>query len=181
MEIKHLEIQGALLLEPSIHPDARGYFFESYCKREFDEAVGTQVDFVQDNQSKSLKGVLRGLHYQLKPRAQGKLVRVISGEVFDVIVDIRRESPTFGRWIGERLSAENKKQLWIPEGCAHGILTLSDYSEFIYKTTDYYAPEYERVIHWDDPDIAVVWPPVSEIKLSKKDQESVYFRDAELF
>lgn len=181
MEITRLIIPDVLLIEPKVFEDERGFFFESFSQRLFDEAVGREICFVQDNHSISTKGVLRGLHYQLPPMAQGKLVRVVSGEVFDVVVDIRKSSPTFGQWVGEVLSAKNKKQLWIPEGFAHGILTLSEFSEFIYKTTDYYAPEFERCIRWNDSEIAVEWPLIENLKLSKKDEDGDLFQYAEMY
>jgi len=151
-------IPDVLIIEPKVFGDARGFFFESYNRQAFKAATGLDVDFVQDNHSRSSKGVLRGLHYQLPPKAQGKLVRVVQGEVFDVAVDIRKSSPTFGQWVGDILSAENKKQLWIPAGLAHGFITLSDTAEFLYKTTDYYSPEHERCIRWDDPMLSIDWP-----------------------
>ena len=163
------KINGIYIIEPKVFGDNRGYFMESYNKNDFFEA-GLTMEFVQDNESKSKKGVLRGLHFQTK-HTQGKLVRVTEGEVFDVAVDIREGSPTFGQWVGEVLSAENKKQLWIPEGFAHGFLTLSEYSEFLYKTTDYYAPEYERCIRWDDRKIGIHWPKEITPVLSPKDLE----------
>lgn len=171
-----------MLIEPDVFGDERGFFFESFNQQKFDAAIGRKVDFVQDNHSKSVKGVLRGLHYQLPPYAQGKLVRVVQGEVFDVAVDIRKSSPTFGKWVGEILSAKNKKQLWIPEGFAHGFLTLSDTAEFLYKTTAYYHKDNERAIIWDDPKIAISWPTheAMELKLSEKDQASPSFNDSEL-
>jgi dTDP-4-dehydrorhamnose 3,5-epimerase len=174
-------LPGVLLIEPKVFGDERGFFFESYNERRFREITGLDVRFVQDNHSKSARNVLRGLHYQ-KPGAQGKLVRVVSGSVFDVAVDIRRNSPTFGRWIGEVLSAENKRQLWIPEGFAHGFLVLSDSAEFLYKTTDYWQPENEHCIRWDDTDLGIAWPlngaPPS---LSAKDAGGKYLGDAECF
>ena len=176
-----LDIPDVLLIEPTVFGDERGFFFESYNQKRFDEAVGRSVSFVQDNHSRSVRGVLRGLHYQLPPFAQGKLVRVVQGEVFDVAVDIRRNSPTFGQWVGATLSAENKKQMWVPEGFAHGFLTLSDTAEFLYKTTSFYAPDHERSIRWDDPELGIEWPSVEEIKLAVKDQESPSFHDAALF
>lgn len=150
-------IDGVLVLEPKVFGDARGFFFESFNARDFEQATGIQRTFVQDNHSKSAKGVLRGLHYQTR-HAQGKLVRVTQGAVFDVAVDIRQGSPTFGQWFGLELSAENKKQLWIPEGLAHGFLVTSESAEFLYKTTDYYHPEFERSLLWNDPDIGIEWP-----------------------
>ena len=150
-------IDGVLVLEPKVFGDARGFFFESFNARDFEQATGVQRTFVQDNHSKSAKGVLRGLHYQVQ-HVQGKLVRVTQGAVFDVTVDIRQGSPTFGQWFGTELSAENKKQLWIPEGLAHGFLVTSDSAEFVYKTTDYYHPEFERSLLWNDPAIGIEWP-----------------------
>lgn len=158
MKITPLAIPDILLIEPKVFGDERGFFFESFNADAFNAAVGHTVTFVQDNHSKSVKNVLRGLHYQLAPKAQGKLVRVTQGEVFDVAVDIRPSSPTFGKWVGEVLSAENKKQVWIPEGFAHGFLTLSDTAEFLYKTTNFYAPELERSIIWNDSNIGIHWP-----------------------
>ncbi|MEN3366008.1 MAG: dTDP-4-dehydrorhamnose 3,5-epimerase, partial [Burkholderiales bacterium] len=149
MKVSPLAIPDVLLIEPRVFGDERGFFFESFNERTFDEAVGRRVNFVQDNHSRSAKGVLRGLHYQIR-QPQGKLVRVTSGEVFDVAVDIRKGSPTFGQWVGEILSAENKRQMWVPEGFAHGFMVLSDSADFLYKTTDYYAPEHERCIVWND-------------------------------
>jgi dTDP-4-dehydrorhamnose 3,5-epimerase len=154
---KPLAIPDVILLEPTVHGDERGFFFESFNQKDFEHAIGRCVNFVQDNHSKSVKNVLRGLHYQLQ-QPQGKLVRVVQGEVFDVAVDLRKSSPTFGKWVGERLSAENKRQLWMPEGFAHGFLVLSDSAESLYKTTDYYAPEYERCITWNDPALGIRWP-----------------------
>ena len=150
MKVTDTKIPDVKIIEPTVFEDERGFFFESFNHKKFEAAIGRKVTFVQDNHSKSRKGVLRGLHYQLPPHAQGKLVRVVQGEVFDVAVDIRKSSPTFGHWVAETLSAENKKQLWIPEGFAHGFLTLSETAEFLYKTTDYYAPVFEKSIHWND-------------------------------
>lgn len=150
-------LEGVLILDPQVFGDARGYFFESFNARDFERCTGVGLPFVQDNHSRSARGVLRGLHYQVQ-HAQGKLVRVTQGEVFDVAVDIRRNSPTFGRWEGVRLSAENKRQLWIPPGLAHGFLVLSESAEFLYKTTDYWYPDHERVLRWDDPHLAIDWP-----------------------
>lgn len=169
MKATPLAIPDVVLIEPKVFGDDRGFFYESYNRQAFKEATGLDVDFVQDNHSRSVGSVLRGLHYQLPPKAQGKLVRAVAGEVFDVAVDIRKESPTFGKWVGEVLSAENKKQLWIPPGFAHGFLVLSEIAEFLYKTTDYYAPEYERCIRWNDPAIAIDWPLSGEPTLSGKD------------
>jgi dTDP-4-dehydrorhamnose 3,5-epimerase len=173
-------IPEVLILEPKVFGDERGFFYESFNARTFAEATGVEREFVQDNHSRSQRGVLRGLHYQLQ-QAQGKLVRVVHGEVFDVAVDIRRNSPTFGRWVGVHLSAENKRQLWVPEGFAHGFLVLSEYAEFLYKTTDYYAPEHERCIRWDDPDLAIDWPFAEAPQLSAKDQAGASFKDADVF
>ena len=169
MKATPLKIPDVILIEPKVFGDERGYFFESFNQAAFNQAIGYEVQFVQANHSKSQKGVLRGLHYQLPPKAQGKLVRVVQGEVFDVTVDIRKDSPTFGQWVGEILSAENKRQLWIPAGFAHGFITLSETAEFLYKTTDYYAPEYERCIAWDDPEIGINWPLDQTPVLSNKD------------
>lgn len=169
-----------LVIEPKVFGDDRGFFFESFNARAFEEATGIRREFVQDNHSKSVRHVLRGLHYQLPPKAQGKLVRVIQGEVFDVAVDIRRSSPTFGQWVGEYLSAENKKQLWIPEGFAHGFLVLSDTAEFLYKTTEYYAPEYERSLLWNDPAIGIRWPIEGEPILAVKDATGSVLNEVEV-
>lgn len=174
-------LPDVVLIEPRVFGDQRGFFFESFNQRAFEEAIGKTVCFVQDNHSKSVRNVLRGLHYQLTPRAQGKLVRVVHGEVFDIAVDIRKHSATFGQWAAEVLSAENKRQMWIPEGFAHGFMVLSDTAEFLYKTTDYYAPEYERCIRWDDPDLAIAWPPSSAPILSAKDAQGFLLKDAEIF
>lgn len=169
MTVIPTKLAGVLVIEPRVFGDERGFFFESFNQRAFDEAVGTHVDFVQDNHSKSSRNVLRGLHYQLPPKAQGKLVRVVQGEVFDVAVDLRKNSKTFGQSVGEVLSAENKRQLWIPAGFAHGFLTLSKMAEFLYKTTDYYSPEHERCICWDDEELAIQWPLLGDPVLSGKD------------
>lgn len=177
-----LAIPEVILFEPKVFGDDRGFFFESFNQRTFDDAVGRPAQFVQDNHSRSVRGVLRGLHYQLAPFAQGKLVRVVQGEVFDVAVDIRRSSPTFGQWVAARLSAENKCQLWIPEGFAHGFVTLSDTAEFLYKTTSFYAPAAERAIIWNDPKIAIDWPlQGQEPLLSDKDKVAPAFCNAEVF
>ncbi len=173
-------LPDVLILEPKLFGDARGFFFESYNQRAFHDATGLDVDFVQDNHSRSAQGVLRGLHYQIE-HAQGKLVRVVAGAVFDVAVDIRKSSPTFGRWMGVELSAANKKMVWIPPGFAHGFLVLSDDAEFLYKTTDYYAPSHERTIAWNDPEIGVAWPLAGAPLLSAKDQAGVRLKDAEVF
>jgi dTDP-4-dehydrorhamnose 3,5-epimerase len=170
MKATRLEIPEVILFEPTVFGDERGFFYESFNQQTFNQLTGLNVQFVQDNHSKSQKGVLRGLHYQLPPKAQGKLVRVVQGEVFDVAVDIRKNSPTFGQWVSAILSAENKQQLWIPEGFAHGFLTLSETAEFLYKTTDYYAPEMERCIVWDDEELGIDWPIQEEPSLSDKDK-----------
>jgi len=172
MKITPLAIPDVLLIEPKVFGDERGFFFESFNQQRFNEVTGLDLQFVQDNHSKSAKNVLRGLHYQLPPRAQGKLVRVVAGEVFDVAVDIRKNSPTFGQWVGAILSGDNKHQLWIPPGLAHGFLVLSESAEFLYKTTDYYAPELERGIIWNDPDLAIEWPIDGLPLLSGKDAVS---------
>ena len=151
------EIPDVLILEPKVFGDARGFFFESFNARDFAQATGLNVDFVQDNHSKSARGVLRGLHYQIQ-HPQGKLVRVVQGEVFDVAVDLRKSSATFGRWVGVHLSADNHRQLWVPPGFAHGFVVLSDSADFLYKTTDYYAPQHERALRWDDPHVGIAWP-----------------------
>ena len=176
MKATPLAIADVYLVEPQVFGDDRGFFFESFNHARFEAAVGRQVKFVQDNHSKSARGVLRGLHFQA-PHPQGKLVRVTQGEVFDVAVDIRRDSPTFGLWVGETLSAENKKQLWIPEGLAHGFLVLSETAEFLYKTTDYYAPAHEGCLHWDDPTLAIKWPLDGAPTLSSKDQNGMLFSE----
>ena len=173
-------LEGVLVIEPTVFGDARGYFYESWNRRRFCELVGRDVDFVQDNHSASVRGVLRGLHYQIR-QPQGKLVRVIAGEAFDVAVDLRRSSPTFGRWVGERLSAQNRRMLWIPEGFAHGFIVLSEACEFLYKATDYYAPEHERTLLWNDPDLAIVWPYEGEPLLKPKDAAGASLKVAETF
>ena len=180
MKVVPLAIPDVVLFEPKVFGDDRGFFFESFNQAQFEAAVGRQVTFVQDNHSRSVKHVLRGLHYQIK-QAQGKLVRIAAGAVFDVAVDIRRSSPTFGKWVGEILSAENKRQLWIPEGFAHGFVVLSDIAECLYKATDYYAPQHERCIIWDDPTIGVEWPFEGSPILSGKDQQGVTLNLAECF
>ncbi|MGL5237916.1 MAG: dTDP-4-dehydrorhamnose 3,5-epimerase [Plesiomonas shigelloides] len=176
MNITKTDIPDVLIIEPKVFGDERGFFFESFNQQQFEEAVGYPVNFVQDNHSKSRKGVLRGLHYQKTPHAQGKLVRCVVGEVFDVAVDIREKSPTFGKWVGVHLSAENKRQLWIPEGFAHGFLTLSESAEFLYKTTGYYLPQSEGAIHWNDKVIAIDWPSIDVI-LSEKDKLASDFNE----
>lgn len=181
MNVIATDIDDVLIFEPKVFGDDRGFFFESFNQKSFEDAVGYSVDFVQDNHSKSKRGVLRGLHYQLEPFDQGKLVRCIVGEVFDVAVDIRKNSKTFGKWVGVHLSAENKKQLWIPSGFAHGFVTLSDTAEFVYKTTNYYSPEHDRGIMWNDIDIGIQWPIVDGLTLSDKDKKQKKLLEAEVF
>ena len=173
-------LEDALLIEPKVFGDARGFFFESYNQAAFEQAVGKPITFVQDNHSRSARGVLRGLHYQIR-QPQGKLVRVVAGEVFDAVVDLRRSSPTFGQWAGAILSAENKRQVWIPEGFAHGFLVLSEYADFLYKTTEYWAPAHERCIAWNDPALGIDWPIEGQPVLSSKDREGATFGAAELY
>jgi dTDP-4-dehydrorhamnose 3,5-epimerase len=173
-------IPDVLVLTPKVFGDARGFFFESFNARDFRELTGSPLSFVQDNHSKSAKGVLRGLHYQIQ-KPQGKLVRVVQGEVFDVAVDLRKSSPTFGRWIGEVLSAENNKQLWIPPGFAHGFVVLSESAEFLYKTTDYWYPEHERSLLWNDPTVGIEWPVDFEPQLAAKDAAGKTLPEADLF
>lgn len=175
MNIIDTEIPDIKIFEPKVFGDNRGYFFESFSQKVFEEAVSRNVNFVQDNHSRSHKGVLRGLHYQSMPMAQAKLVRVIQGEIYDVVVDIRRSSATFGKWVGTILSAENKKQLWIPEGFAHGFYVLSDTADFLYKTTQYYSPEHERAIYWADPDLEINWQLDGLPTISEKDQKAQSF------
>jgi len=181
MTANPLAIPDVILFVPRVFGDDRGFFYESFNAREFSKSTGIEAHFVQDNHSRSQRGVLRGLHYQLPPHAQGKLVRVVHGEVFDVAVDIRKASPTFGKWVGTVLSADNKHQLWIPPGFAHGFVTLSDSAEFLYKTTNLYAPESERCIKWDDSDIDIEWPYDGDPCLSGKDQCGTPFGLAEVF
>lgn len=180
MNATPLSIPDVVLLTPKVFGDERGFFFESFNQQAFEAAIGRPANFVQDNHSRSARGVLRGLHYQIQ-QPQGKLVRVVNGEVFDVAVDLRRQSPTFGQWVGAHLSAENKRQLWVPEGFAHGFLVLSEMAEFLYKTTDYYAPEHERSIAWDDKDLAIDWPVDDAPSLSAKDAQADGFKHAEFF
>jgi dTDP-4-dehydrorhamnose 3,5-epimerase len=180
MKVTALAIPDVLLLEPRVFGDSRGFFFESFNHARFSEAIGQRVTFVQDNHSRSAKNVLRGLHYQID-HAQGKLLRVTAGEIFDVAVDLRRTSGTFGRWVGATLDAESKAQLWIPEGFAHGFLVLSDHAEVLYKTTDYWSPQHERCIAWDDPDLAIDWPLAGAPALSEKDRKGAPFKSAETF
>lgn len=180
MNTIQLAIPDVVVFEPRVYRDERGFFFESFNQRTFEEAIGAHVAFVQDNHTCSSKNVLRGLHYQIK-QPQGKLVRVVAGTVFDVTVDIRKRSPTFGRWVGELLSADNKKQLWIPEGLAHGFVVLSEQAEVLYKTTDYWAPEHERCIIWNDATLGIKWPIEGPLRLSAKDAQGVAFLSAEVF
>lgn len=180
MKVAATAIPGLLLLEPAVHEDARGFFFESFNQKRFNDATGLSVRFLQDNHSYSSRHVLRGLHYQLR-RPQGKLVRVVAGKVFDVAVDLRRSSPTFGKYFSNVLSAANKKQLWIPEGFAHGFLVLSEGAEVLYKATDYYVPEDERCLIWNDPAIGIDWPKDGEPIVSAKDQSGLPFSEAEVF
>ncbi len=180
MKVVETAIPDVLILEPTVYEDERGFFYESYNKRDFEQATGIRRDFLQDNLSHSSKGVLRGLHYQIK-HPQGKLVSVTSGEVFDVVVDIRKSSATFGKWVGVNLSAENKKQMWIPEGFAHGFLVLSDSAEVLYKTSDYYSPEFERCIRWDDEALGIAWPLPVAPTVSEKDASGENFKSAEVF
>lgn len=182
MKATPLAIPEVVIFEPKVFGDERGYFYESFSQKIFEQAISLKREFVQDNHSRSQKGVLRGLHYQLPPMAQGKLVRVIEGEVFDVAVDIRKNSATYGQWVGEILSVKNNKQMWVPEGFAHGFITLSDTAQFLYKTTNYYSPEHERCIAWDDPALAIDWQlsHVDEPYLSEKDKIGKLLSDAPL-
>ena len=180
MKVIRTALPDVLILEPKVYGDERGFFFESYNEKVLAEVAGVTAHFVQDNHSRSAKNVLRGLHYQIK-QPQGKLVRVIAGEVFDVAVDLRKNSSTFGKWAGFNLSAENKRMAWIPPGFAHGFLVLSDDAEFLYKTTDYWAPEHERCIAWNDPDLGIQWPLSGEVQLSGKDRQGAAFSAAEVF
>jgi dTDP-4-dehydrorhamnose 3,5-epimerase len=180
MQVVKTTIPEVLILEPKVFGDDRGFFFESFNQQTFQNLTGVEANFVQDNHSKSSANVLRGLHYQIE-QAQGKLVRVTAGEVFDVAVDIRRQSATFGKWVGVHLSAENKRQMWIPGGFAHGFVVLKDNTEFLYKTTDYYAPQHERCIRWDDPTICIEWPITQAPILSGKDQLGLALSEAKVF
>ena len=180
MKVAATAIPGLLLLQPTIYEDERGFFFESFNQKRFEAATGLIIRFVQDNHSRSVKRVLRGLHYQIR-QPQGKLLRVTTGEVFDVAVDLRRSSPTFGKFAGIVLSAANKKQLWIPEGFAHGYLVLSDAAEVLYKTTDYYSPEHERCLIWNDPEVGIDWPKDGEPILSAKDRLGLTLSKADVF
>ena len=181
MNVIKTDIADLLIIEPRVFGDDRGFFYESFNEKLWCEKTGVEVSFVQDNHSRSSRGVLRGLHYQMTPAAQGKLVRCVSGEVFDVAVDIRKSSATFGRWVGVYLSAENKRQFWLPAGFAHGFMVLSESAEFLYKATDYYAPEQERAIRWDDPDLKIDWPGDVVPVLSAKDAQAPCFRETECF
>lgn len=181
MKVTPTAIPDVLIIEPKVFGDERGFFFESFNQKAFNEATGLDVNFVQDNHSRSAKGVLRGLHYQVPPHAQGKLVRVVRGAVFDVAVDIRQGSSTFGKWVGLELSEENRKQLWVPAGLAHGFLVLSESADFLYKTTDYYAPQFERCIAWNDSSIGIDWPAGIQPLLSVKDQNGKRLEEAEVF
>jgi dTDP-4-dehydrorhamnose 3,5-epimerase len=180
MKATPTNIPDVLIIEPKVFGDNRGFFFESFNQEAFNNAVGQDVQFVQDNHSRSAKGVLRGLHYQIQ-QPQGKLVRVVRGAVFDVAVDLRKSSSTFGQWVGVELSEDNNRQLWVPAGFAHGFVVLSESAEFLYKTTDYYAPEFERCIIWNDPDVGINWPIDDEPQLSGKDQQGLSLNDAEVF
>ncbi|NEP57119.1 MAG: dTDP-4-dehydrorhamnose 3,5-epimerase [Symploca sp. SIO2G7] len=180
MNIISTEIPEVLIIEPRVFEDDRGFFYESYNERAFTEKAGVAIHFVQDNHSRSSQHVLRGLHYQIQ-QSQGKLVRVISGSVFDVAVDLRKNSSTFGQWVGCLISAENKRQIWVPPGFAHGFLVVSEIAEFLYKTTDYYAPQYERTLLWNDPDLAIDWPLTGEPILSAKDQAGQPLKTAEVY
>lgn len=180
MQVVQTAIPEVLILEPQVYGDERGFFFESFNQQKFESLTGVKANFVQDNHSRSAVNVLRGLHYQIQ-QPQGKLVRVVTGEVFDVAVDLRRQSATFGKWVGVLLSAENKRQLWVPPGFAHGFLVLKEGTEFLYKTTDYYAPQHERCIRWDDPAIGIEWPLTGEPALSAKDQLGLDFSKADVF
>jgi dTDP-4-dehydrorhamnose 3,5-epimerase len=180
MKVIPTAIDGLLVIEPMVFGDDRGFFYESFNQRRFEDLTGVKADFVQDNHSRSARNVLRGLHYQIQ-QAQGKLVRVTSGSVFDVAVDLRKSSPTFGKWHGLELSGENKRQFWIPPGFAHGFVVTSEHAEFLYKTTDYYAPEHERALIWNDPAIGIEWPLEVEPLLSGKDQKGLKLADAEVF
>lgn len=181
MKVIAIAIPGPFLITPEIFEDERGFFFESFNQRKFEQLTGIRDAFVQDNHSGSKKNALRGLHYQIK-QPQGKLIRVVSGEIFDVAVDLRKNSPTLGQWVGSRLSAKNRLMFWIPQGFAHGFLALAEHTEVIYKTTDYWAPEFERCILWDDPDLAINWPlQGAQPILSQKSQQGIRYKDAELF
>ena len=182
MNVVETAIAGPVIIEPRVFGDARGFFYESFNQQAFNAATGTNLEFVQDNHSRSSKGVLRGLHYQLPPHAQGKLVRVVRGAVWDVAVDIRKDSPTFGQWVAETLTEDNHKQFWIPPGFAHGFVVLSESADFLYKTTNYYAPQSDRGIAWNDPDLDIAWPNLGmDFVLSDKDRQQPALRQAEVF
>ncbi len=180
MKAIQTEIPEVFIIEPAVFGDARGFFFESYNEKKFREITGVEANFVQDNHTRSGSNVVRGLHYQIT-NPQGKLVRVISGEIYDVVVDIRKNSPTFGKWVGATLSAENRRMLWVPPKFAHGFMVTADHAEVLYKTTDYWMPEHERAIRWDDAEIGINWPLSIEPVLSKKDAEAKTFREADFF
>lgn len=181
MKITRLAIPDVVLIEPQVFADERGFFFESYNQEKFSQNLGLSVQFVQDNHSQSTQGVLRGLHYQLPPKAQGKLVRVISGEIFDVAVDLRKNSSTFGQYVSAILTSKNKHQMWIPAGFAHGFLTLSPTAEMLYKTTEFYSKEHDCSIRWDDPTLAINWPNVGQVILSEKDKQADFFNQTAIF
>jgi dTDP-4-dehydrorhamnose 3,5-epimerase len=182
MKFTPLAIPDVLVFEPDVFEDQRGFFFESFNQSQFENVIGRKITFVQDNHSKSIKGVVRGLHYQLPPKEQGKLIRVIQGQIYDVAVDLRKKSPTFGQWVGEVLSAANKKQIWIPEGFAHGFITLSDDSEILYKATDFYSPNHEQCLIWNDPEINVIWPHTKDNYIfSDKDKKGKALSELSLF
>jgi dTDP-4-dehydrorhamnose 3,5-epimerase len=180
MKILPTAVPGVLIIEPKVFADERGFFFESFNERAFAEATGIAAKFVQDNHSRSVKNTVRGLHYQIR-QPQGKLVRVVAGEIFDVVVDLRRSSPTFGKWLGHYLSAENKNMIWIPPGLAHGFAVLSDYADFLYKTTDYWAPQHERTLLWNDVEIAIAWPLAGEPVLAARDRAGKRLSEAEVY
>lgn len=180
MKITPTAIPDVLVIEPRVFADERGFFFESFNERAFEQATGITTKFVQDNHSRSVRNTLRGLHYQIQ-QPQGKLVRAVAGEIFDVVVDLRRKSPTFGKWAGNYLSAENKNMLWVPAGFAHGFIVLSEYADFLYKTTDYWAPQHERTLLWNDPELAIAWPLAGEPILAAKDQLGKRLSEAEVF
>lgn len=180
MRVTPTAIADVLVIEPRVFADERGFFFESYNERAFSQATGITAKFVQDNHSRSMKNTLRGLHYQIQ-QSQGKLVRAVAGEIFDVAVDLRRSSPTFGKWVGHHLSAENKNMVWIPAGCAHGFTVLSEYADVLYKTTDYWAPQHERTLLWNDPELAIAWPLAGEPVLAAKDRAGKRLAEAEVF
>jgi len=180
MKITATAIPEVLIVEPRVFSDERGFFFESFNERAFAQATGITAKFVQDNHSRSVKNTVRGLHYQIR-QAQAKLMRVVSGEIFDVVVDLRRASPTFGKWAGNRLSADNKKMVWVPAGFAHGFAVLSESADFLYKATDYWAPQHERTVLWNDPDLAIAWPLVGEPILAAKDRAGKRLVEAEVF